>query len=172
MEAAKWNQKEIEQVISALKQHPLKKKMDIFHVFQSLNISENEHTLLYNYLREKEYLSYSRRKPVGYLVSTNRNHTEHTRDASNKIGECSVEPMDERQLLLQKKVPDRLKKSEQQIDQILKEREEVRTAIKQQNWAKCPRCSGKMNVRTIRCGPGRMVQISVCTICNFNIPLL
>lgn len=171
METPKWNQKQIEHVVCALKQHPLKKKTDIFNVFTSLKIEKSEHEPLLNELREKHLLTYSRRKPVGYII--NDRELSESKDRSGSCGENpQSEKIDERQMLLQKKVPDRLKKSEEQVNQILKEREQVRESIKQQNWAKCPRCGGRMNVRTIRCGPGRMIQISVCSTCNFNIPLL
>ncbi len=171
MQNSKWNEKQIEHVVSALKKHPLKKKVDIFNVFKALNIHKSEYVPLLNLLREKEYLIYSRRKPVGYTIHAR--DSEISEDINKATGEdLQNECFDERKLLLEKKVPDRLRKSEHQINQILKEREQVRDSIKQQNWAKCPRCAGKMNVRMIRCGPGRIVQISVCTTCNFNIPLL
>jgi transcription initiation factor IIE alpha subunit len=164
--ATTWNNIEISSVVSALKTQTLKTKVDIFRVFRSLKISKKDHLALLNRLKEKNIISYSRRRPVGYLV--------HDHNATSSAGQKIEVPskFDERAHLLNKKVPDRLKKSKEQVDQTIKEREEIRQSIKQSNTAKCPRCSGKMNVRPFRCGQGRVVQISVCSLCNYNIPLL
>ena len=152
----------IDNVITELCKNPIKKKTDIFRVFRKMNINKEMHNSLYDNLREEEWISYSRKSPVGYSI----------RRPAEQCPSKQSEPINEREQLLQRKVPERLAKSEQQVENILRERETVRETLKQQAFAKCPRCSGKMNVRSIRCGPQRVVQVSLCSICNYNIPLV